>query len=459
MAVAPVITSAMANAPGWITIAWAHSGQDGVFGYSVERQSPFASWTTNNNVGVHTDMGLQPSTVYSYRVCAVYPDGSKACSDWVAVTTLAPEQVQPPASRPPPTITPHEVTQDSITIKWSGRKYDRVHIRWRKNTFGASPLEAQIDIDHDEAVGYRRFPHLDMGTPYTFRMQACHVNFIGVANCGPWSAPPVQISTLGPVLPPPPVRVAPIYAVMDNGDLMWNRHDGHADGSFQWASQNNKRVGGGWNVVQAFSGGDGIIYAVLDNGDLMWNRHDGRDDGTLNWALPNGRKVGVGWQGAAHVFAGYQGVIYAVYNNGQVLWNRHEGRDDGTFRWALEKGRNVGNAVNKMVFWRAAHVFAGGIPGIIYAIMDDGDLLWFHHEGWADGSAKWAFDQGKPVGSGWQVKEAFALRNTTYVYAVMPDSQLLWNSHAGFNDGTFRWALPAGKPVGTGWNVKHAFSG
>jgi len=152
-------------------------------------------------------------------------------------------------------------------------------------------------------------------------------------------------------------------------------------------------------------------------------------------------------------------VIYAVYNNGQVVWNRHQGRDDGTFRWALEKGLNVANAFNKMFFFRAAHVFAGGTPVIIYAIMDDGDLVWFRHDGWDDGSARWQGDQGKTVGVGWHVTAAISLRNTHYVYAVMPDGDLLWNHHAGAQDGTFRWALDTGKPVGTGWNVKHAFSG
>jgi Tachylectin len=459
MAEAPVITSSVANAPGWVTFTWIHSGQDGVLGYRLERQNPPFSWTTDNNAGQHTDMGLQPSTMYSYRVCAVYPGGSDACSDWIAVKTMAPEQSQPPTNRPPPTITAHEVTQNSITIKWSGQKYDRVHIFWRENTPTASPLEAQIDIDHDEREGYRHFPNLRMSTPYTFRMQGCLVNFIGEAKCGPKSALPVQISTLGPILPPPPVPVAPIYSVMDNGELMWNRHEGHADGSFQWALTSNKQVGNGWHVLQAFSGGDGIIYAVMSNGDLIWNRHEGRDNGTPKWALVEGVKVGIGWQSAAHVFAGHNGVIYAVYNNGQVIWNRHEGREDGTFRWVLEKGQNVANAVNKQVFWRAAHVFAGGAPGIIYAIMDDGDLLWFRHDGWWDGSDKWAFDQGKLVGSGWQVKEVFGLHNTSYIYSVNDNGELLWNRHDGWNDGTFRWASANNKLVGSGWSIKHAFSG
>ncbi len=45
-----------------------------------------------------------------------------------------------------------------------------------------------------------------------------------------------------------------IYAIMDNGDLLWYRHDGRGDGSFTWASNEGKKVGNGWNAKQVFSG-------------------------------------------------------------------------------------------------------------------------------------------------------------------------------------------------------------
>jgi len=256
------------------------------------------------------------------------------------------------------------------------------------------------------------------------------------------------------------LAVAPIYAVMPDGRLLWNVHYGSSNGTFKWASSHGEPVGSGWDAVQqAFSGGDGIIYYVLKNGDLMWNRHEGWNHGTNRWATPTGVKVGNGWQGAAHVFAGHDGVIYAVYNSGRVMWNRHEGRKDGTNRWLLQENRNVANAVNKLVFWRAAHVFAGGDPGIIYAIMDDGELLWFDHNGWWEGTASLTPDAGQTVGFGWQVKGAFGLRNTSCVYAVMPDGQLRWNILNRSNNGTFSWASNNGEPVGSGWVVKHAFSG
>jgi len=93
-----------------------------------------------------------------------------------------------------------------------------------------------------------------------------------------------------------------IYAVIDNGELKWNRRDGRDDGSFQWAAPTGKVVGTGWNVKHVFSGGGGVIYAVMDNDELRWNRHDGRGDGSIQWAAPTGKVVGTGWN-VKHVFS------------------------------------------------------------------------------------------------------------------------------------------------------------
>ncbi|MGI8595478.1 MAG: hypothetical protein ACR2ML_14145 [Solirubrobacteraceae bacterium] len=45
-----------------------------------------------------------------------------------------------------------------------------------------------------------------------------------------------------------------IYAVQNNGDLLWFRHEGRADGTFRWASNEGKKVGHGWNSRQALCG-------------------------------------------------------------------------------------------------------------------------------------------------------------------------------------------------------------
>lgn len=68
-----------------------------------------------------------------------------------------------------------------------------------------------------------------------------------------------------------------------------------------------------------------------------------------------------GGLGPKQVFSGDDGILYAIMSNGDLMWYRHDGRDDGTFKWADAKGRKVG------VGWNVKHVFAGA-GGVIYAV-------------------------------------------------------------------------------------------
>ena len=145
------------------------------------------------------------------------------------------------------------------------------------------------------------------------------------------------------------------------------------------------------------------------------------------------------------------GVIYAIANNSDLLWYGHNGRSDGTFRWASNEGRKVGNG------WKIKHVFSGG-DGIIYAITQNNDLMWYRHDGRNDGTFKWAFNEGKKVGNGWDVKQVFS-GGDGIIYAITQNNDLMWYRHDGRNDGTFRWAFNEGKKVGNGWDVKQVFSG
>ncbi len=43
----------------------------------------------------------------------------------------------------------------------------------------------------------------------------------------------------------------------------------------------------------------------------------------------------------------------------------------------------------------------------VYAIKDDGDMLFYKHTGTADGSPTWPI-QGKKIGNGWDFKQVFA---------------------------------------------------
>src|SRR6185295_2708709 len=104
-----------------------------------------------------------------------------------------------------------------------------------------------------------------------------------------------------------------IYAIADNGDLLWYRHEGHFDGTPQWANGGHgQTIGNGWNFKHVFSGGKGVVYAVTDNGDLLLYRHEGHSDGTPQWANGgHGQTIGNGWN-FKHVFSGGDGLFYAV---------------------------------------------------------------------------------------------------------------------------------------------------
>jgi Tachylectin len=151
-----------------------------------------------------------------------------------------------------------------------------------------------------------------------------------------------------------------------------------------------------------------------------------------------------------HLFSGGDGVLYAVMNTGELLWYRHDGRGDGNFRWADNNGRKVGTG------WNAKHVFSGG-NGVIYAINDANDLLWFRHDGRSDGSFKWADNNARKVGTGWNMKQVFS-GGYGVIYAINDNNDLLWFRHDGRSDGSFKWADNNARKVGTGWSTKHVFS-
>ena len=95
------------------------------------------------------------------------------------------------------------------------------------------------------------------------------------------------------------------------------------------------------------------------------------------------------------------GVIYAITDADDLLWYRHDGRGNGSIRWAPNAGSKVGNG------WHFKQVFSGG-DGVIYAITDAGDLLWYRHDGRGNGSFRWPPNAGSKVGNGWHFKQVFS---------------------------------------------------
>ncbi|MBD2065978.1 hypothetical protein H6F93_00220 [Leptolyngbya sp. FACHB-671] len=197
------------------------------------------------------------------------------------------------------------------------------------------------------------------------------------------------------------------------GDLLWYQHDGWQDSTGRWKGTN--KVGNGWqDFTSVFATSDGIVYGILPNGDLLWYQHDGWQDGTRRWK--GGNKVGTGWQIFKSVFATSNGIIYGILPNGDLQWYQHDGWQDGTGLW---KGGNGGNKVG--TDWQIFKSVFATSNGIIYGILPKGDLQWYQHDGWQDGTGLWkGGNGGNKVGTDWQIfKSVFATSNGI-IYGINP---------------------------------------
>lgn len=238
-----------------------------------------------------------------------------------------------------------------------------------------------------------------------------------------------------------------MYALNKTGDLLWYKHTGHLQGTFEWANNNGAKVGNGWgSFVQIFGDGDGYMYAIQPNGDLLWYNHNGFRDGTFKWGAGSGNVVGTGWNTDVQgVLAAGGGVIYLIKKNGDLLWYKHLGYHDGKATWHARSGTKVGNGWNN---FRA--IFSGG-NGVIYLIDKNGDLFWYKHAGFATGDNKWYGGQTNKIGTGWNVARQIFSTGWGAIYFVAPDGSLRYYNHQGFNNGTATWKNGAGNKVGTGW--------
>jgi len=113
----------------------------------------------------------------------------------------------------------------------------------------------------------------------------------------------VVILASGPIsaLSQPAPPGTPIYAIAENGDMLFYQYTGDADGSPTWAIQ-AKKIGNGWDFKQVFAGSGGAIYAIKENGDMLFYKYAGAADGSPNWAI-QAKKIGNGWN-FKQVFAG-----------------------------------------------------------------------------------------------------------------------------------------------------------
>lgn len=252
--------------------------------------------------------------------------------------------------------------------------------------------------------------------------------------------PPQFIGTFGTT--PPNYQPIWIYAIKNDGDLLWHRKD-TGTAPFQGPS----RVGNGWaGFADVIPAGGNSFYALGEDGSLNWYRHDGFNDGSFAWKGPV--QVGRGWR-FSKIFSGSDGIVYAIRDNGELLWYRHHGYASGGGLDTWSMARVVGSG------WaQFQDVFSSG-SGTIYAIRPDGKLLRYQHQGYATGAPTWSAP--RTVGSGWSTFRQVIPVGGGVLLAITPEGKLLWYRFLGDERGTGplgpvaqdNWEGPV--EIGSGW--------
>lgn len=176
-----------------------------------------------------------------------------------------------------------------------------------------------------------------------------------------------------------------VYALRADGSLLWYRHGGYADGGGPETWTGPKAVGSGWqDFKDVFSSGEGKVYAIKPDGTLLLYQQIGWQTGERSWQEP--RQVGTGWGDFKQVFAGGEGVIYAVTQEGKLLWYKHLGPTPVAFRRIKERWEGP---VEVGTGWQNFKTIFSPGEGVIYAMKPTGELLWYKHDGYEDGSVSW----------------------------------------------------------------------
>ena len=215
---------------------------------------------------------------------------------------------------------------------------------------------------------------------------------------------------------PPNYQPMWVYAIKNDGDLIWYRKD---TGTSPW--QGAKRVGNGWEGFKdVIPAGGNSVYALTNDGNLVWYQHNGFNDGSRTWKGPvNLGRIGI----FSKIFSGGEGMIYALKDDGTLLWYRHGGYADGGGANTLSAPRAVGSG------WQNFRdIFSTG-EGKVYAVKADGTLLLYQHIGYATGERSWS--QPRQVGTGWGNFQQLVPAGDGVILAITKDGKLLWYKHYG----------------------------
>ncbi len=245
-----------------------------------------------------------------------------------------------------------------------------------------------------------------------------------------------------------------LYTVASNGMLCWYHYYQDKPDPNGWeAGSGDPLAQGGWDKYKQITAADrGVIYAVTQDGNLLWHRYRTGEDPNKypdGWVAGSGTVIGQGgWNGFKQIAAAPNGVIYAVTQDGNLLWYQYPFIDSdhnpAPTLWAAGSGTVIGQGG-----WNGFKQIAAASNGVIYAVTPDGNLLRYRYtqdipvaNGWADSGT--VIEQG-----GWAAFKQIAAASNGVIYAVTPDGNLLW--YHPVPDG---WAPRSGSVVGQGgWNM------
>ncbi|MFE9882216.1 tachylectin-related carbohydrate-binding protein [Streptomyces sp. NPDC005784] len=207
-----------------------------------------------------------------------------------------------------------------------------------------------------------------------------------------------------------------IYGVHDDGRLLFYKDESRdgsnaANGSTGWSRNTGHQVGQHFEAARLLTGsGDGTLYMVHQDGRLLFYKDESRDgsnaaNGSTGWSRNTGHQVGQHFEGARLLTGSGDGTLYMVHQDGRLLFYKDEWRDgsnaaNGSTGWSRNTGHQIGQ------HFEAIKQIVGGGDGILYAVHQDGRLLFFKDEfqdgsNAPDGSTGWSKGSGNQVGQGW----------------------------------------------------------
>ncbi|MGE3798490.1 MAG: tachylectin-related carbohydrate-binding protein [Thermomicrobiales bacterium] len=216
-----------------------------------------------------------------------------------------------------------------------------------------------------------------------------------------------------------------VMAIQPSGELLWYQYDGNGEddvsGASGWHANSGNPIGRGWQNFQhvfatpqqgPVSSARLTVWAVAQNGDLLWYSYSGNGEsditGAAGWHPNSGNAVGNGWS-SFHRIAGIGSDIMGVHDSGDLLWYSYSGDGEsdvtGSLGWNANSGNVIGNGWLGM-----RHVFggssdSGGFHQVVYGVNQNGDLHWYAYDGHGEadqtGALGWRVNSGNVIGNGW----------------------------------------------------------